>query len=679
MSGLRPWVKGWVKCRLALATAAVALMSAGGAAGDEMPPRRDWRGVYAGAHVGYATAISDWSAAARFAGAPPLAGSTDIFDRDGPWGPMFGGFQAGYNVVWPSRLFAGVEADVSFPNHLAATRQLSSAADGQFSIADTVLFSGTARARLGYAADHWLFYVTGGLAFDRDRITRTQLAGTPIAASAMPGDEEDQLVTRLGWTIGLGTELALPRNWGLKVDYLFADYAARRATFPLGGDRYDSALTMQTLRAGLNYHFGSAPAPSPAAADGPDPANWSIRGQTTWIVQGYPRFPAAYSGAQSLSPGGQARNTVSATAFIGVALPNGGALYYTPELLQGFGVSNLRGLAGFPNGEAQKASFLYPHFNNSRLYYQQVFGFGGEQENLDDEANQLAQKVDVSRFTLTIGKVSVPDFFDENGYAHESRSDFMNYAVVDAGAFDYAADQVDYTWGVVGELNQKAWALRGGYFLVPRVQEGNDLDTKLFRRGQYVLEGEGRYALFAQPGKIRIAGWLSSVFAGSFAATLANPALDLDITATRKTRIEYGWYANLEQAVTADLGLFARASWRNGQTEVMSFADIDRSISWGGVLKGSAWGRPEDRVGIAGVVNGLSASYRAFLAAGGLGDLIGDGALNYRTEKILETYYAYRLDRWSTVTLDYQFIADPAYNADRGPVHILAARWHAEF
>jgi len=666
--------------RRALAAAAIVLMSASGAAADGMRAAYDWSGLYAGAHVGYATAMSDWSSAAGFPGAPPLAGSTDTFDRDGSWGPLFGGFQAGYNYVLPSRLFAGAEADVSFPNHIAATRQLSSAAEGQFAVSDQIAFFGTARARFGYAADHWLFYVTAGLAFDRDRITRSQMAGMPIVGSAMAGDEDDQLVTRLGWTIGLGTELDLQRNWGLKLDYLFSDYAARRVAFPLGGDRYDPTLTMQTLRAGLNYHFGAAPASSlPAAADAPDPINWSIHGQTTWIAQGYPRFAAAYSGAQSLMPGGQVRNTVSATAFIGVELPNGAAIYFNPEFLQGFGVSDLHGLAGFSNGEAQKASFLYPHFNASRLYYQQVFGFGGEQESIDDEANQIAQKVDVSRFTFTIGKVSVPDFFDENSYAHESRSDFMNYAIVDAGAFDYAADQVDYTWGMIGELNQKAWALRGAYFLVPTVQEGNDLDTKLFRRGQYILEGEGRYSLFAQPGKIRVAAWLSSAFAGSFAATLADPALDLDITATRKTRIEYGYYANLEQAVTADLGLFARASWRNGQTEVMSFTDIDRSISLGCVLKGSAWGRRDDQVGVAGVVNGLSANYRAFLAAGGLGDIIGDGALNYRSEKILEAYYAYRLDRWSTLTLDYQFVADPAYNADRGPVHILAARFHAEF
>jgi high affinity Mn2+ porin len=438
-------------------------------------------------------------------------------------------------------------------------------------------------------------------------------------------------------------------------------------------------LFVRTLRGALDDDPDDAPVRSKPATAAPDGLNWSIHAQSTWIAQGYPAFHAAYSGAQSLFPGGEIRETGSATAFVGLGLWRGAAVYFNPELLQGFGLSNTEGIAGFPSGEAQKSGFLYPQPNASRLYFQQIFGLGGEQETLHDDANQVAQKADVSRFTLTIGKVSVPDFFDNNAYAHESREDFMNWSIIDAGAFDYAGDRLDFTWGVVGELNQKSWALRGGYFLVPTVQEGNEFDTHFFRRGQYIVEGEARYALFGEPGKIRVAGWLTSAFSGSFAATLADPSLNLDITATRQTRTAYGFYANLEQEVTGDFGMFARASWRNGQTEVMSFADIDRSVSLGGVLKGRSWGRPQDKVGIAVAINGLSAEYRAFLAAGGMGDVIGDGALNYRTEKIIEAYYAYRLDKRSTVTLDYQFIADPAYNADRGPVNVFAARYHWEY
>ena len=588
----------------------------------------DWNGLYVGGHLGYMAANSYWNTEPGVTGVPLLAGSTDIFDDDGPWGPIFGGLQAGYNYITPSHLLGGVEADFSFPNHQSATRQLTSAAEGQFSITDTIEFSGTARVRVGLAMNNWLLYGTGGFAFDRELMTRNQIAGSPIAGTATPGDEDQQLATRLGWTIGLGTEFALSRHWGIKLDYLFTDYGSKGVIFSARGRplRFQPDHADATCRPELSlrqriYLFDDFQDQRPGY-------HQLEHSRPNHLDR--PGLPAIFCCLQrSAKPAsvGRRRETASGTGFIGLGLWNGAALYYDPELLQGLGLSGLHGVAGFPNGEAQKANTLYPHYNTSRIYYQQVFGFGGEQESIDDEPNQIAQKVDVSRFTFTIGKVSIPDFFDDNTYAHEFRTDFMNYAIVDSGAFDYAADQFDYTWGMVGELNQKTWAVRGGYFLVPTVQEGGEFDTNFFRRGQYIVEGEDRYSLFSQPGKIRIGAWLSSVFAGSFVATLANPALNLDIAATRQSQIEYGFYASLEQAVTSDLGVFSRLSWRNGQTEIMSFTDIDRSLSLGGVLKGTSWSRPDDRIGLAVVVNELSSEYRNFLAAGGLGDIIGDRAL----------------------------------------------------
>jgi len=148
---------------------------------------------------------------------------------------------------------------------------------------------------------------------------------------------------------------------------------------------------------------------------------------------------------------------------------------------------------------------------------------------------------------------------------------------------------------------------------------------------------------------------------------------------TRAQRSKYGFYVNLEQAVTRDIGVFARASWNDGENEILSFTDVDRSVSGGVSIKGSRWGRSDDTVGLGAAINGLSGPHRAFLAAGGLGLLIGDGRLNYREEKLLEAYYAYKIDKSTTLTFDYQFFVDPAYNADRGPVSVFAARLHAEF
>jgi high affinity Mn2+ porin len=269
--------------------------------------------------------------------------------------------------------------------------------------------------------------------------------------------------------------------------------------------------------------------------------------------------------------------------------------------------------------------------------------------------------------------------FDGNAYAKDPRRDFMNWAMWAPGAFDYSADKVGLTYGATAELNQKQWALRAGYFLMDAESNSNNFDMRLFQRGEYVVELETRYSLFGRPGKLRTIGWLNSAYSGSYRETLTNPAFNLDIAQTRRGRIKYGYVLNLEQALTDDIGLFGRWSWNDGKTEIMAFTDIDASLSLGASIKGTRWGRPDDVVGIGGAVNALSKDHRDFIAAGGLGVLIGDGRLNYRNERILEAYYAFALNKQLTFTADYQLIVNPAYNADRGPVSIFSGRLHGEF
>src|SRR5436190_19149319 len=205
---------------------------------------------------------------------------------------------------------------------------------------------------------------------------------------------------------------------------------------------------------------------------------------------------------------------------------------------------------------------------------------------------------------------------------------------------DYSADKVGLTYGATAELNQKNWALRGGYFLAQSVSNSNSFDSKVLERGMYIAELETRYQLFSQPGKLRTIVWLNSVNSGSYRDTLNNPAFDLDIALTRRGRTKYGYVINVEQAVTDDIGLFGRWSWNDGKTEIMAFTDIDASLSLGASIKGAKWGRPDDRIGLAGAINALSRDHRDYLAAGGLGILIVDGRLNYRPEQVLETFYA---------------------------------------
>jgi high affinity Mn2+ porin len=208
---------------------------------------------------------------------------------------------------------------------------------------------------------------------------------------------------------------------------------------------------------------------------------------------------------------------------------------------------------------------------------------------------------------------------------------------------------------------------------------------ELFRRGAYVTELETRYSLFARPGKFRVGIWADTYFSGSYREaidlTLITPGLDPTdaIILTRTGRTKYGYYLNFEQAVTDEIGMFGRWSWNNGKNEIQAFTDIDFSISVGASIKGTAWRRPDDRVGLAGALNGLSRDHRDYLAAGGLGILIGDGRLNYRPEQVLEAFYAINVINDVILTFDYQFLRNLADNADRGPISIFSARLHGEF
>jgi high affinity Mn2+ porin len=297
----------------------------------------------------------------------------------------------------------------------------------------------------------------------------------------------------------------------------------------------------------------------------------------------------------------------------------------------------------------------------------------------------MSDKRDISRLTIQIGKFAVHDVFDNNTYAQDARADFLNWSIWAAGAFDYPADKVGLTYGAVAEWNQKQWALRAGYFLTGDESNSNNFDGAVFRRGAYVTEFEARTALLSRPGKFRITAWLNNSFAGNYRDAIgmvrADPGIDPTdaLVDTREGRVKYGYVPGLEQLLSDDVALFGRWSWNNGTSEIIAFTDIDASLSGGLSIKGTSWGRPNDVVGIAGAVNALSRDHRDYLAIGGLGILVGDGQLNYRQEKIIEAYYAVNVMAGLTATLDYQFIADPAYNADRGPVSIFSARVRAAF
>lgn len=312
---------------------------------------------------------------------------------------------------------------------------------------------------------------------------------------------------------------------------------------------------------------------------GLSPEDWSLHAQTTFIEQGNLRFHSPYRGPNSLDPAPRGRESWTGTLFLGRRLPwQGGELYFDPEFNQGFGLSRTEGVAGFPNGEAQKGGFDNPKLNVARLYVRQTFGFGGDQELIANGLNQLAAKADISRLTVSAGKLSPTDFLDTNDYAGDPRNDFLNGSLWAAGAWDYPADSKAYSDGAVAEWNWAHGTLRWGDFLEPKIANQRDLDPRFWHSFGTALELETRYALGARAGTFKTLVFANRAPMGSNdqAASLGG-----NILATRRMRWKPGFVLNLQQEITSDLALFGRFSMSNGHTESWAFEDIDRSTSGG--------------------------------------------------------------------------------------------------
>jgi high affinity Mn2+ porin len=636
----------------------------------------DWTGFYFGGHLGYAGGNSNFTTAPGLGGALDLYQSFDAFKDTGSY---FAGLQAGYDYMLPNRIVLGVVADASFPSFqnvegisIGGIATLASPL-GPDRYSETMLSSGTVRARVGYAPANWLFYATGGLAWTYDQLTLTQLA---TGATDMP------FLWRLGWAAGAGVEVPVAPHWTASLEYLFEDYGNSGVLFANAGQRFTSDLSLQELRAGLNYRFGGNAAPANAAAAMPDPDVVNFHSQATFTWQGYPAFRSAFSGPNSLPASGQGRETADATLYAGVRLWQGAELWINPEIDQGFGLADTLGVAGFTSGEAYKVGFDYPYARLPRTFIRQTIDLGGDSEKVEAGANQFAGSQTSNRLVLTVGKFAVTDVFDTNKYAHDPRNDFLNWAIVDTGTFDYAADAWGYTYGGAAEWYQGPWTLRGGLFDLSIVPNSTDLDAS-FGQVQWIGEIERRYDVFGRPGKIAVTGFLTRGRMGGFEDAIDLAALTggpPDLAAVRQYNSRGGVSVNLEQQITDDLGVFARAGSANGDLEPFEFTDIDRTVAAGLSLSGKPWGRPDDTVGLAGVVNDISSEHIAFLNAGGLGILVGDGMLPHPgLEQIIETYYSYTLTSSTKVSFDYQFVVNPGYNTDRGPVNVFATRVHWAF
>ena len=632
----------------------------------------DWTGFHVGARAGVSSGSSTWSATEP--GVPNLSGSLSFFSPyDGftGSGSQFGGVVAGYNYRLPSRVVLGVETDVSF----AAEPAVGGAAYN-----DAAEAFGTARGRIGYAPNRWLYYATGGLAWTHDLFTRNAIVAGR-AADPPGGTTETAASGRVGWTLGGGIEAPVAPGWTATAEYLYSRFGHAVVPFPSSA-QVTSNLSLHQVRVGLNYTFGDDPKRNdvPAGLAPLEVSRWSVHGQTTYVDQYALPFHAPYSGANSLASNA-GRETWDATLYAGRRLWAGAELWIEPEIDQGFGLSDTFGAAGFPSGEAYKVGFANPYIRVPRALIRQTFDLGGTTEHVTSGLSQFSGSQAANRLVVTVGKLGVTDVFDASVYAHDPRSDFMNWSLIDAGTFDYAADAWGFTYGATAEWYQGTWTVRAGVFDLSAVPNSIELDRH-FDEFQVVAEVEHRHELRGRPGKLAVVEFVSRGRMGRYddAIALAHETGGAPSTAdVRRYASRPGVNLNVEQQVMTDVGMFARVGWAGGQVEPYEFADIDHTASAGVSLGGRLWRRSNDTVGLAAVVNGISNAHLRYLAAGGLGILVGDGQLPHPgPEEIVETYYRLPITSWQ-MTADYQIIVNPAYNRDRGHVSVISVRLHSQF
>ncbi len=403
--------------------------------------------------------------------------------------------------------------------------------------------------------------------------------------------------------------------------------------------------------------------------------------QQTIITQTNLPFDAAYTGKNSLLPTQQTETSLTTTFYFASRLWKGAEFYFNPELSGGAGISSTLGVAGFPNGETFRVGGVQNKLYIGRLYFKQNFEWGNEKDTVDDDVNQLAGIKSKRYFSVAIGKFGMADFFDANTFSHDPRMQFLNWALMGNGAWDYPANTRGYTMGLTTELGQPNWTLRFALTMVVTQENASIWDAQIAKANTETIEYERRYKIGGKKGTLRLLGYLNNGKFGDYNLAIAQqpkgPVID---TTQHYGRHKYGFGINAEQYLSHDLGIFARTSWNDGHTETWFFTEIDRSLSIGASLHGTKWHRADDEMGLAFVANGLSDPHKNYLAAGGYGFIIGDGRLNYAPEMIAEFYYRFNAyEKKFYISPDYQFIVHPAYNADRGPVNVFGIRAHIEF
>ena len=433
---------------------------------------------------------------------------------------------------------------------------------------------------------------------------------------------------------------------------------------------------------------------------------WNLYGQLTYISSWKPSFDAPYTNlngsVNSLLPDYERSFTATMTLFLGVKLWPGGQVYFAPEMVAERPLSELHGLGGsIQNFELQKSGSTAPQLYQSRLYLRQVVGLGGERSTVSSGPLQLAGPLDSRRLVITAGNFTVLDVLDRNSVTGDPRQTFFNIAFMTHSSWDFAADARGYSWGAAGELYWDDWAVRVARMAPPREPNTLDLDFDFIHRHSDAFELEHDHVLFGRPGAVRLLAYRNFTFSGRFddaiAAFEADPGKNAaacpatsrtygstnagapDLCWVRKGTQKLGIGIDAEQLLGDDVWMFLRAMYSDGESEVDAYNSADRDFSLGAVAKGTRWGRKLDVAGAAVAVSWISTPHARYLEMGGVDGFVGDGALHRGAEGVAEAFYSVNLLRAIWLAADYQLVWNPGFNRDRGPVHIIGAKVHAEF
>lgn len=700
--------------------------------GDDAPTV--WAGAYLGVNLG--AAIPLYSGERLQAIEATRGEAFDLFPDGRTRTGVTVGAQAGYN--WQiGRLVYGLETELNLLDGQGGKSGVYSAPSSylerktfgyELNYQQNANFFASLRGRLGVTLDRALIYATGGLALGGVRGPASmRLFGE---RNSRAYDARASGSKQMKFILGAGVEYPLLPDTSARAEYLFLNQGPNAQIFANDSDGLfisKNRAENHIVRVGLNHMFGAenrfgtnateagGGAHSKEGGDGEE--IYSVHGVTTTAVQGYPPFSAAYSGRYSFTPRGQVRSGTISDVFMGLRLWEGASAFVNPEINQGYGPQNTVGAANYVNGSTTRVGIASPYLRLQRYFLRQHIGLGGgrqvdesetgaESEVLESEMAQIAGKVDHDRLTFTIGKMSVQDIFDDNVYTHDPTKDFLNYAFLTEGAFDYAANAWGYTDGAVAEWRQNWWTVRAGVYQLAQTPGSVKIEPEIFRQFMAVSELEARYDLLEQPGVLKFLFFSNNGYFSKFdddiAFAFARNSFPPSVGSVRKRGQKNGFGVNLAQQLAPGVGFFLRGGMNDGRYETIDYTDINASLAGGVVFDGELWNRPDDRIGVAAGASAISNGFLRYLQLGGIGSFVGDGSrisgslpryylpgepgsptgagrLSYGRENVIETYYDYAVTDWLETTLDYQFLVNPGYNTVRGPVNLFALRVRAAF